>query len=203
MSDSIIGSRLGIYDVISECETKANDGHKLYHVKCSICGWESDMIKAHINQAKICKHIGLNGKHLTYTKWENHRIREIFRGMKDRCYNPNEKSYRYYGGRGISICEEWLNEPKKFEEWSLANGYADDLTIDRINVDLNYSPDNCRWITMENNARYKSTTSLIEIDGVVLTGREWAHKLNLGANVINKYIRQYGLENTREFIKLY
>lgn len=123
--------------------------------------------------------------------------------MKDRCYNPNEKTYRRYGGRGISICEEWLNDPKKFEEWSLANGYADNLTIDRINVDLNYSPDNCRWVTMENNSRYKSTTSLIEVDGIVLTGREWAQKLNLGINVINKYIRQYGLENTREFIKLY
>lgn len=203
MSNDIIGTRIGIYDVISECETRANDGHKLYHVKCSVCGWEADMIKSHINQAKVCKHMGINGKYLANTKWGNRRIQSIFHGMKDRCYNPNNKSYRWYGERGIKIYNEWLDDPKTFEDWALTNGYTDDLTIDRIDESKDYSPDNCQWVTMEDNSKYKSTTSLIEVNGIVKTGQDWAKSLGLGQNIINTYIKKYGLENTQKFIELY
>ena len=75
--------------------------------------------------------------------------------MKTRCYNPNSNNYKYWGARGITICNEWRDSFEKFMEWALANGYEDDLTIDRIDVNGNYEPQNCRWVTMtvQNNNR--------------------------------------------------
>ena len=70
-----------------------------------------------------------------------------------------------YGGKGIRVCQEWLDNPELFEEWSLENGYEDNLTIDRIDSTKDYCPDNCRWVTLEDNAKYKSTTRVLDVDG--------------------------------------
>ena len=123
--------------------------------------------------------------------------------MKSRCYNKEDKNYRWYGAKGIKICDEWLDNPKAFEEWAMNHGYSDNLTIDRKDENKNYCPENCTWVTLENNSKYKSTTSLVEVDGEIHTGREWSEKLGLGINVINTYIRKYGEKNTKEFIRCY
>ena len=121
--------------------------------------------------------------------------------MKTRCYDVNDKNYMTYGGKGIRICQEWLDNPELFEEWSLENGYEDNLTIDRIDSTKDYCPDNCRWVTLEDNAKYKSTTRVLDVDGELHTGRDWAVKLGLGVNMINNYVRRYGEDNTKQFIK--
>lgn len=79
------------------------------------------------------------------------RLYRILWGMKSRCYNENSEKYKHYGGRGITVCDEWLNNYDSFETWALANGYEDGLTIDRIDVDGNYEPNNCRWLTRAEN----------------------------------------------------
>lgn len=81
------------------------------------------------------------------------RLYGIFHNMKQRCYNPNNPKYNAYGGKGITICSEWLEDFEKFYNWALQNGYQEHLTIDRIENKKAYQPDNCRWITMEENRR--------------------------------------------------
>lgn len=110
-----------------------------------------------------------NHKH----KMSHTRPYEIWQGMKRRCYNPNDARYDRYGGRGITICDEWREDFSAFYSWALANGYADNLTIDRIDNNKGYSPDNCRWADAETQCRNRSSNIKITIGNATKTLTEW------------------------------
>lgn len=95
----------------------------------------------------------------------------VWAAMKRRCYNPNTKFYHDYGGRGITVCDEW-QEYIPFKEWALANGYEEGLTIDRIDVNENYCPENCRWITQREQCYNTRKTRFVEYKGEKYTLKE-------------------------------
>lgn len=190
-----------VYEILYEQNFKSKDGHRVFRVKCRKCGQEFDMQKRHAERIKSCRHLDCSGRHSGGLVWKNTRLKNIFKGMRERCFDSNSKDYRWYGSKGIGIYEEWLDNPILFEAWSLNNGYKDDLTIDRINENKDYSPENCRWVTSNSNSKYKSTTKEIEVNGFIHTGREWPIYLNLGTNTINKMLHDYTEEQVKEFIK--
>lgn len=102
----------------------------------------------------------------------NTRIYRIWKGMLNRCRNQNIPQYRNWGGRGITVCDEWL-EFTPFYEWSMSNGYTDNLTLDRKDNDGNYCPDNCRWTTRREQSLNRSSNSLITHGGVTKHISEW------------------------------
>lgn len=87
---------------------------------------------------------------------KKHKLYRVYWGMRQRCYNSKQKHYDRYGGRGIAVCDEWLNSYESFYEWSMKNGYKEGLTIDRINNDGNYEPSNCRWVTIQEQQKNKT-----------------------------------------------
>lgn len=87
------------------------------------------------------------------------RLYRIYKGMIGRCYYPCNQRYNAYGGRGIKVCDEWKNDRTKFFEWAITNGYSDDLTIERIDVNGDYCPENCCWITMSEQYKNKQSNA--------------------------------------------
>lgn len=109
----------------------------------------------------------------------NTRIYRIYRKIIERCYNENSKLYKNYGGRGITMCEEWLEDFMNFYNWSMANGYSDDLSIDRKNNDKGYFPDNCRWTTVLVQNNNRRSNRIMEYNGETHTIAEWSRKVGI------------------------
>jgi hypothetical protein len=103
------------------------------------------------------------------------RLHNIWCGMKARCLNKRVASYPNYGGRGISICNEWLHDAKVFCEWAFSNGYDDTKSIDRIDVNGNYQPDNCRWASPSEQHRNTRKNHMVTIRGETKCLSDWAH----------------------------
>ena len=120
------------------------------------------------------------------------RLYRIWGGMKTRCSNTRYTKYARYGGRGISVCEEWWNDFQAFYDCAIKHGYSDDLTIDRINNDGNYCPDNCRWITAAEQAANKSTNHRVSYSGETHTIAEWARITGIARSLLKDRIVRYG-----------
>lgn len=109
----------------------------------------------------------------------NTRLYRIWIRMKLRCYNEKHLYYKYYGERNIKVCDEWLDDFQAFYDWAINNGYNDNLTIDRIDVNGNYEPSNCRWATVKQQNRNKRNNVNYTINGEIHCLKEWCEILGL------------------------
>jgi hypothetical protein len=107
------------------------------------------------------------------------RLYKTWASMIQRCYNPNNKEYKNYGARGIVVCNEWKNSFESFNEWAISSGYNKKLTIERIDVNKNYEPSNCRWATSKEQARNTRVNKLLTFNGESLCLAAWAEKTGI------------------------
>jgi len=185
------GKRFGRLVVICRAES-SRPTETRWKCLCD-CGKEVtvDSFKLRHGMTKSC---GCLANELTSLRSKKHgmfgtRLYRIWFNMKQRCANPKHIAYKNYGGRGITVCNEWqIFEP--FYKWALANGYRDELTIDRIDNDKGYSPDNCQWLTEKEQGQNKRNNRMICINGETNTVAEWARRTGIKENTLRWRIKK-------------
>lgn len=168
---------------------KKNNGMAIWSCKCD-CGNTIDVRASSLlnGHTTSCGCYGRNrlGESKRIHSDTGKRLYKIYLGMKQRCYNPKQPSYKNYGGRGITICEEWLNDYSSFKKWSLKNGYSEQMTIDRIDNNKGYSPDNCRWTTRKEQNNNTRRCVLITYNGETHNITQWSEKTGIPRGIIAK-----------------
>lgn len=195
-----IGKKYGSLTVVGIEHCTSGNGHTMYMWRCRCdCGNEKlvtpSVLKRHPQEfcGRDCKNKQAtrvkNVENKTRHGGSKTRLYRIYHGMKDRCTNENTSYYRYYGARGISVCDEWCNDYIAFRDWALANGYTDELTIDRIDCNGDYCPDNCRWVTMKVQQNNRTNNHLISYNGETHTISEWSEITGIRVGVINNRLK--------------
>lgn len=184
----MVGMKIGRLTAISRAEnTKQNKAQWL--CKCD-CGNTVVVSRRHLKDYSTvscgCYRSDLAKEQHTTHGMKSTRLYRIWSGMKDRCCNPKSKYWNRYGGRGITVCDEWKNFFENFMEWSFTNGYTDDLTIDRIDNSKGYYPDNCKWATMKEQENNRGNNHLIEYKGETHTISEWSEITGIDQRLISQ-----------------
>lgn len=122
------------------------------------------------------------------------RLYRIWQNMKARCYRESARGYENYGGRGISICQEWKDDFLSFKNWAYSNGYNESLTIDRIDVNGDYSPNNCRWVTNKEQQNNRRDNRIYEYGRKTLTLSQWSELLGINYKTLEKRIENWGVD---------
>lgn len=172
----LVGNRYGHLSVIRE-EGRNKHGEVMWLCKCD-CG--NEMLAKSCNLVHgFVKSCGcMSGQMISNANKKhgkiNTRIYSSWHCMKNRCYNTNDEHYPDYGARGITVCEEWKDNFQVFYEWAISHGFREDLTIDRIDVNKGYSPNNCRWATAKEQQRNRRITVYLDYKGDKKPLAEWA-----------------------------
>lgn len=190
----LTGMKFNNLTVIEQAETKilpCGQHKTMWKCKCK-CGKET-IVSSHAlrnNGILSCRECGIKRSAETRKKLDNKNIRlyHIWNNMRQRCNNPKHNYFKNYGGRGITICDEWSGEKgfENFYKWSMENGYSDELTIDRIDNDNGYSPQNCRWATRKEQANNTRKNKIIEFNGEEKTLSQWADFYGLSQDLLGE-----------------
>lgn len=188
---------------LAEPYISPSDGHKRQQWLCRCkCGKEFVTLGHRIRKGIVlscgCKPPEFSDEWYENVKKSNSthgdsgtRLYKCWHGIRLRCNNPQDQHYPLYGGRGISVCKEWDESYEAFRDWALANGYADGLSIDRIDVDGNYKPSNCRWATNQEQQNNKRTNVYLTFNGKTQTIVQWAREVGINPVTLNARIRRY------------
>jgi len=169
------------------------------------CGKTLSVLKSSLvtNKTKSCgclrKEVCKNNCK-TKHRMSNTRLFYIWSGMKSRCYYKNNVAYSSYGKRNISVCKEWKDNFVSFKDWALKNGYADNLTIDRIDNNGDYEPNNCRWATYTQQENNRSNNTKVTIGKETYTLAEWSRKIGICSATISNRLKS-GWSDSELFIK--
>ena len=196
--DSYIGRKYNYLEIIGFDYDSNN--HRMAKCRCD-CGNVKLIVATNVVDGTVKSCGCMTSKLLHDAFWKEdalnrQRLYRIWGGMKQRCYNRNSDNYPDYGGRGIIICDEWLSSYDAFKEWALSHGYSDELSIDRINVNGNYEPNNCRWAdweTQANNKRPKKRNVKWTIDGITKPARDWCNECGVSYEMAMYRINHMGM----------
>lgn len=157
-------------------------------VRCNICGnifetWASQFY-GNRNPCKCLKH-----------NWKKERLYGIWTNMKTRCHNKISNRYTYYKNKGIEVCEEWKTNYVNFRTWAIENGYSEELSIDRIDGDKGYFPDNCRWATSTTQNKNRSCNINITLGEETKCLKDWCQTLGINYKTEHTYLSRHGIDN--------
>jgi len=176
-----------------------NDGENIERRKYFLCKCDCGNITTIRSDAISggTQSCGCITKEIASKFWKKHgmrnkRIYNIWHGMKQRCLNNNNPGFKDYGGRGISICEEW-EDASNFFEWAFRNGYTNEMTIERIDNNGNYEPSNCMWIKQSEQLRNTRSSVKITFNGLTLCRRDWAKKIGISDPSFQKRLKKYSI----------
>ena len=186
----LTGQRFGRLVVLG-FDKKSNDRQYMWLCRCD-CG-DVVSVRGYSLRSGNTQSCGCLQKETNIKLRQTHgmtktRVYNIWKSMRQRCSIPSTSGYKYYGGRGIKVCNEWQDfEP--FYKWAISNGYADNLTIDRIDVNGNYEPSNCRWITLKEQQMNTRRNHYITFNGETKTLNEWAEQLGINHTTLLDRLR--------------
>lgn len=186
----LLGQRFGRLVVIGEAP-------KQKHLVAWVCKCDcgnttvvpTQSLRRNLSRSCGCLRDETNSLRITKHKGWGTRMYYIWQSMIQRCTNPNSKAYKDYGGRGITVCEEWKNDFQSFYDWAMVYGYTDELTIDRIDNNKGYSPDNCRWTTPKEQANNTRQNHYITYNGITKTISQWAEEIQIPHTILRGRLR--------------
>lgn len=179
----LTGKKFGKLTVINRVDNKGEKVCWLCKCDCGneTCVTTSNLVTGHIKSCG-CGHC----KHGYAKNNEKNRLYSIWRHMIERCYREDTNGFSQYGGRGITVCEEWRKDVSLFISWAIENGYKDNLSIDRMDNDKGYSPENCRWVSQSEQCNNKRNNIVIEYKGKKQTLTQWCEDLKVPFNLAQK-----------------
>ena len=189
---NLIGNRYGRLLVLARAEnSKANKARWL--CRCD-CGIEkvifATALVGGLSKSCGCLNNEVRGKASVTHGLRKHPLYPVWNDMKCRCRNKTHHAYKFYGARGVTVCDEWRTSFKAFYTWAMANGYKSGLEIDRRDNSLGYSPSNCRWTTRAEQARNRNVCVLKTINGVTKTVGEWADVHGLKQSTVHGRLKR-------------
>lgn len=179
--NNLIGHRFDKLLVLERAKENSKSGNAMWVCQCD-CGKVTTVIGSHLRfgHTKSCGCNRISKRSMGYSQ---ERLYRTWVGMHNRCYNPNHDRYKWYGGKGIRICDEW-HDFINFRRWALDNGYTNELTIDRIDANRNYCPENCQWVDMKVQVNNRSNNRVIWYKGRQYTATKLAEAHGMSPHTI-------------------